>query len=208
MITGEQLWLICPNMKKERAILIADDMRSLLKFYKMNSYDVLHEFIANVAHESYDFRMKEESLNYSAKRLIQVWGKHFNESNAKEFAHNPQKLANKIYGTGSIARSLGNTKPEHGFMCRGSGFMQLTGYSNHKAYADFTGMSVEDAGKAMRESDITALDSAMWFFAVRAKLIPVAKGNSIVQVSTKINGGKIGLAHRKEIFERAKKILV
>lgn len=207
MITGEQLFQICPNMKIERAKTIADDMRPLLKFYKMDFYDILHEFIANIVHESYYFRKKEESLNYSAKRLMQVWKNHFNESNAKEYAFNPEKLANKIYGTGSIARSLGNLKPEHGFMCRGSGFIQLTGYANHKAYGDFVGMSVEDAGKAMRESDITALDSSMWFYAVRAKLIPVSKGNSIVEVSKKINGGTIGMDHRKEIFENAKRIL-
>lgn len=207
MITGEQLHQICPNMGVNRATAIANDMRPLLKYYNMKSYDILHEFIATVAHESAHFRLKDENLNYRAARLIKIWPKHFNANNAPEYANNPQKLANKIYGTGSIAKSLGNLKPEHGYMCRGSGFMGLTGYSNHKAYADYSSMTVEDAGNAMRESDTIAMDSAMWFFAVRTNLIKISKGNSIVRVSQGVNGGLIGIDDRERLYKLAVKVL-
>lgn len=204
MITGEMLKKIIPNMDANRAAEIAAHIVSAGKYYKIDTPDVLHEFIASVAHESGGFRFKDESLNYSSKRLMQVWPKHFNAANAKEYAFNAEKLANKIYGTGSIAKSLGNYKPELGYLRRGAGFMMLTGETNHSAYANFVSMPIEECSRSMRESDIMAIDSAMWFYAVKAKLIPLSKGDSIVQVSVRVNGGLIGFDDRLKYYTRAK----
>ena len=56
-------------------------------------------FLAQTAHESQNFSRLIENLNYSAKRLTQVWPKRFPTlEKAQLYANNPEKLANFTYG--------------------------------------------------------------------------------------------------------------
>lgn len=80
-----------------------------------------------------------ENLNYSAERITQVWPSRFPTlSSAKPYAHNPQSLANKVYGG-----RMGNNTVNDGWMYRGRGLAQITGKTN---YAKF-GIA-DDPGKA------------------------------------------------------------
>lgn len=76
------------------------------------------------------FAPVEENLNYSAKRLTQVWPKRFPTiAAAAPYANNPQALANKVYGG-----RLGNTAPDDGWRYRGRGLVQVTGKDNYAKY--------------------------------------------------------------------------
>lgn len=69
-----------------------------------------------------------ENLNYSAKRLTEVWPKRFPTiASAKPYASNPRKLANKVYGG-----RLGNVGPDDGWRYRGRGLPQITGRENYE----------------------------------------------------------------------------
>jgi predicted chitinase len=73
------------------------------------------------------FRLLSENLNYaSAAMLRRVWGSRMFKSleDAQPYVHNPELLANKVYGT-----RLGNTEPGDGWKYRGRGMLQLTGKS-------------------------------------------------------------------------------
>ena len=53
-------------------------------------------FLSQIGHESGGFLRLEENLMYSAKRLLQVFPKYFNETTAKNAEYKPQVIANKI----------------------------------------------------------------------------------------------------------------
>lgn len=85
--------------------------------------------MANVDHESAGFTRNEENLNYSAKRLQQVFPKYYKTPEAaRADANNPEAIANKVYGG-----RMGNDSAGDGFKYRGRGNIQLTGKAQ---YAD------------------------------------------------------------------------
>lgn len=70
-----------------------------------------------------------ENLNYSAKRITEVWPARFKTlASAKPYANNPEALGNRAYGG-----RLGNAANE-GFRYRGRGFSQITGKANYAKF--------------------------------------------------------------------------
>ncbi len=95
--------------------------------------DWLAHILAEAHHET-GGRMQpvEENLNYSAKRLVEVWPKRFRTLDAaKPFANNPQALAEKTYGRRA---DLGNVRTGDGWRFRGRGLVQITGRANYAKY--------------------------------------------------------------------------
>jgi predicted chitinase len=85
--------------------------------------------MANVDVETGGFKKNEENLNYSAKRLQEVFPKYYSTPEAaRADANNPEAIANKVYGG-----RMGNTDAGDGYKYRGRGDIQLTGKAQ---YAD------------------------------------------------------------------------
>lgn len=165
-------------------------------------------FMAQILHESGGLSIQFENLNYSPERLPKVWPSRFQPKgplNPADYAHNPQKLANEVYGG-----RMGNTEPNDGFTYRGRGWIQLTGKESYR-----------QATTQLRRDDSAAPDlvitpdeviSARWCLAVAVSEW-VAKGcntladqDNIKKVTRAINGGQIGLAERTEWLKRTKHI--
>lgn len=84
--------------------------------------------MANVDHESGGFTKSEENLNYSAKRLQEVFPNYYKDAeSARADAGNPEAIANKVYGG-----RMGNTEAGDGFKYRGRGALQLTGKAQYE----------------------------------------------------------------------------
>jgi putative chitinase len=207
MITLQQFQQMIPtNREAAEWHSIAIDM---FQKYEINTVNRIAGFMAQTAHESSDFRILEENLNYSAERLLQVFPRYFGKGKAdpNQYARNPQRLANYVYMDANRTKSgaLGNTQPGDGWRFRGGGIKQLTGRTNYTAFARDIGMTAEQAADYVRTKR-GAFESAAWFWK-RNNLARYADRDDIDGMSKRVNGGTIGLQDRRNRYQRAKTIL-
>lgn len=214
MITPQQLTQVCPSIKNGRAISIANALDEIcqLPIYGINTPDIFHEFIANILEECGEFTVFEESLNYKAERLMAVWPSRFKTlEDAQQYAHQPQKLAEKVYGN---RKDLGNIHPGDGWKFRGSGVIQLTGRSNFTNFTIFynktfnTSFAIELIADQLRLNLNMGIHSACWVFAIAKNLIPLAIQDNIKEIVKRINGGTNGMSKRLMYYDRAKKYII
>ena len=66
------------------------------KFNITTSLRLAH-FLSQCAHESGNFTVFKENLNYSADGLKKIFGKYFPGNLNESYAHNPEKIANRVY---------------------------------------------------------------------------------------------------------------
>lgn len=170
---------------------------TVLPRYNITTVERVAAFLAQCGHESADFTVLKENLNYSAEGLSKVFPKRFpTVAAAQPYNRNPEKIANKIY-----ADRMGNG-PEasgEGFKFRGRGAIQLTGKENYSKFAASVGKTLDEAVSYCETLD-GAIESACWFWNTN-KLNDIADKNDIVTLTKRINGGTIGLEDRKHHFE-------
>ena len=127
-ITPEQLAACMPGCHNPTQWAVAFD--DAIEFFDVRRDDRAM-LLAQVGHESQDLNTLEENLSYSARRLMQVWPSRFpNDRIASQYAHNPEALANNVYGG-----RMGNDKDGDGWLFRGRGPIQLTGRYNYTRFA-------------------------------------------------------------------------
>lgn len=207
MITLQQFSAMIPkNREVSEWYEIAVDM---FKKYDITSTNRIAGFMAQCAHESADFTLLEENLNYSEDALKRVFPRYFGpgKRNATEYARNPEKIANYVYMDEFRTKSgaMGNVRPGDGWRFRGRGIKQLTGRNNYTAFGKSVGMTPEQAAEYL-ETKKGAFESACWFWKTN-NIAKFADADDIVGMSKKINGGTIGLEDRKARYVRAKSIL-
>lgn len=158
--------------------------------------------LAQLAHES-GFMPIAENLNYSAKRLMQVWPNRFPTlSSAQRCAGNPEALGNTVY-----AGRLGNGGPESGdgYRYRGRGMIQLTGRANYRTYGPLVGFDLEGDPDLLLQYGVSALVAGAFWKA--RNLNRWADIDDVTSVTKLINGGLNGLQERVVYLQRAKKAL-
>src|SRR5688572_5249797 len=163
----------------------------------------LAHFFAQILHESGCMRFDMENLNYSSEALRKVFGKYFTtKEEADAYARQPEKIANRVY-----ANRMGNRGEASGdgWKFRGRGLIQLTGRSNYKAFAEWVGDDriVDDPDLVSSEY---AVHSAVFFWD-KNSLNRFADKDDVVGLTKKINGGDNGLAHRRELLNKANGLL-
>ena len=176
--------------------------RAIAEHYGLNANRGAH-LLGQAAHESGNFMISEENLNYRAETMCRVWPSRFkSEAEAEPYARNPEKLANKVY---SGRMGNGSEASGDGWKYAGKGFIQLTGKDNTRAFAEHIGRDslVDDPSPI---ADELAMDSAIFFFEKNGLFAMADKGvtDSIIKSITKrVNGGYHGLEDR---MEKTKKI--
>lgn len=153
------------------------------------------------------FRILAESMSYSADRLLEVWPNWFTKSSAKKYARQPRLLANYIYGQTDIAKDLGNLgRPDAGWMYRGSGPGQNTGFDEFKAIEDATGIPVTSKPDLLRTDVELGVLGAIIFWKSKPHKEAVLAGD-LEECRRLYNGGGHGLEAFVECYDRAIKIL-
>jgi putative chitinase len=181
-------------------------LERLLPDYDINTPQRVAAFVAQCAHESGNFRVLKENLNYKAVTLRKIFPKYFpTDAIAAQYAALPNKqeaIANKVYGG-----RMGNGPEEtgDGFRYCGRGLIQLTGKNNYEAFA----MSIETPVEEIPEYLATfegAAQSACWFWETN-NLNKWADAGDIKELTRRINGGYIGLEDRIKHYNHALHVL-
>lgn len=189
---------------KKLATKIPDSVLSqipaVIEKFKIDTPLRLAHFLAQCAHESGNFKVTTENLNYSKEGLMKVFPKYFpNEVLAKQYERKPNAIANKVYG-GRMGN--GDENSSEGSKFKGRGFIQLTGKENYTAFDKV----VED--DIIANPDLVAtkypLLSAAWFWNSRNLNALADKGSTdadVTNITKKVNGGVHGLSDRISKFK-------
>lgn len=182
---------------------MTNEINDTLKKYDINTPLRIAHFLAQILHESGNFKFMKENLNYSSKGLLTTFPKYFpTEEVATLYARNPDKIANKVY-----ANRMGNGSESSGdgAKFKGRGAIQITGCENYTNLSKDLNVDFIKNPELL-ETTKYAMLSAGWFWN-KNKLNALADKDDVLSVTKRINGGTHGLDDRKAKLEKIKAIL-
>jgi predicted chitinase/uncharacterized Zn-binding protein involved in type VI secretion len=210
------------NNADQNTLLLA--LNKYAKAYEVNTPVRISHFLSQIGHES-GFKATEENLRYSEIRMKQIFGckagcwkdgdcpsedrrrpKLWSEP--ENYAFNPQNLANYVYAD---RLGNGNEASGDGYKYRGRGLIQLTGKSNYKKYTEVHNLKNPDSLKnfvANPDLIITeiefSIESAFAWWEMNSMNGLCVDGNAeeIKKISTRVNGGTIGLEDRTSRYHK------
>lgn len=173
--------------------------------YEINNALRLAHFLAQINHESGDMKRLEENLNYSAKRLLEVFPKYFDSYEiALTYANKPNMIASRVY-----ANRMGNggEGSGDGYKYRGRGLIQLTGKANYVAFDRFlnaNGEIVSNPDLVAKNKEYAVLTAFFYWDSRKLNNLIDKDGNQYFvckEITKRINGGYNGLDDRWQRFK-------
>ncbi|MBC8055422.1 MAG: glycoside hydrolase family 19 protein [Rhizobiales bacterium] len=181
MLTDAQLQQIMPNLAAAKRALYLPHLAAAMQTYAIDTELRTAAFVAQLAHESGEFRWMEE-----------IWG-----PTAAQLRYEPPS---------DLARRLGNTQAGDGKRFKGRGPIQITGRFNYEKYGALLGIDLAaDPAKAAMPEVAFATAGLYW---QRNGLNELADARDFVTITKRINGGTNGLADRQKYYARALAVLV
>ena len=180
MLTDTQLQRIMPNLPQTKLQLYLPHLNQAMQTYGVDTLLRTAAFIAQLAHESGEFRWMEE-----------LWG--------------PTAAQRRYEPPSDLATRLGNTQPGDGQRYKGRGPIQITGRFNYKKFGDLLGIDLI-ADPAVAATPELAFATAGLYWQSNG-LNELADAQQFVTITRRINGGTNGLADRQMYYERAKTVL-
>lgn len=170
-------------------------------------------FFAQALLETGGFTLRRESMDYSAPRLLEIFGVHRHSAaitpdEANDLAHDEKRIAERVYGLGNPhkARELGNTEPGDGFLYRGNGVLQMTGRGAHRSVGAACGVDFESRPDLATDPE-HVLKPAVQEWTDKG-LNAFADKDDIRTITLRINGGLNGFDDRQALLVKLKKVLV
>ena len=202
LITRSQLLRAIPELYKPRMDEFVASLNQWAITFGIDSPLRMAHYLAQVIHESQYLKRTDENLNYSADGLLKTFPKYFTPEQAREYARQPERIANRVY-----ASRMGNG-PEasgDGWRYRGRGYIMLTGRENYERFNE-SDVCTEDVIRqpdALMKFPLNQV-VAGWFWETNG-LSELADRDDCDAITRRINGGLNGLADRKFILRRLKK---
>lgn len=191
------------NIDKLKGVIpdtIFDQIPNVIEKFQINTTLRLSHFISQCSHESGNFKVFSENLNYSADRLKKIFPKYFLGNLSDLYARQPEKIANHVYaGRGGN----GDEKSGDGWKYRGRGAIQLTLRDNYKQLSN--DLKVDFLSNPDLVASDYALSSAAWFFNKNNLFIICDQGSdriTVEKLTKKINGALNGIEDRWEKFQK------
>jgi predicted chitinase len=180
MLDATQLRQIMPNLSAAKVAQLLPYLNSAMMEYGIDSAARAAAFLAQLAHESGEFRWMEE-----------IWG--------------PTTAQKRYEPVTELAKRLGNTRPGDGKRFKGRGPIQLTGRANYQRFGQLLGIDLVSEPEQAAEPDV-AFRIAALYWASRG-LNELADRQDFREITRRINGGFNGLADRIKYFDRAHEAL-
>ena len=180
MLTDIQLGQIMRNAAPAKRQRFLQPLNDAMLQHDIGSLLRTAAFIAQLAHESGEFRFMEE-----------LWG--------------PTAAQNRYEPPSDLAKRLGNTQAGDGKRFKGRGPIQITGRFNYKKYGDLMAIDlIADPERAATPEVGFATAGLFW---QRNGLNELADAGNFKEITRRINGGQNGAAERERFFELAKQVL-
>jgi len=159
-------------------------------------------FIGQCQHESLNFSILSENLNYSAEGLRRVWPKRFTVEQSLLYARNPRMIASKVY-----ADRMGNASEasQDGYKYRGRGLIQLTGKTAYTLCGFVLEVDLVNDPDLLLHDKYAAL-SAGWYWD-NNNLKRFCESKDWKGLTKAINGGYHGLEDRLTKINKALAVL-
>lgn len=145
---------------------VQDQLKAQLAAKGITDPKAVANIMAQVQAES-NFKPQNENLNYSGKKLFELYGAGNKGGNKVRFntlaeaealaAKGPEAVGNMIYGG-----RMGNAGDE-GFKYRGRGLIQLTGKDNYKKFGDMIGVDLVKNPDLANDPQIASQIAAAYF---------------------------------------------
>jgi len=210
-MTKEQFSKILERTLTNNDIIIYNNLIELFPLYGIDTIEEKSHYLSQMKHESANFLKFSENLNYSEKRLLEVFPKYFNKISARDYANKPIKIANRVY-----ANRFGNADENSGdgWKYRGRGLIGLTFKTNYSDCSKDLGVDILNNPDFASNIDMS-VSISLWYWK-KKDINSVIKNNpytigdinkSIEKVTLKINGGKNGLDDRIDFFKKVYGVL-
>lgn len=203
--TLRRLW---PKAPQEKIDGICEIAEQVFEEHGIDDQRVVAQLMANISHECGAGTIIRESGNYTAIRIVEVFGKPHSSAavtaqEAQTLQHHPEELFERVYNlphSPKLAKELGNREPGDGYKFRGGGDLQLTGRDSYDRIGKMTGHPEILENPDVLGDPKIGFKVAVAEFVAKGCVGPAKQRNTTV-VRRKINGGDNGL-HEVEVWLR------
>ena len=183
MLTTDQLHTIMPELPAAKSATLFPFLAAAIREFAIDSPARTAAFLAQLAHESAQFRFMEE-----------IWG----PTSAQQRYEPPAKLA----------ADLGNTEPGDGQRFKGRGPIQITGRANYQRFGELLALDLlTDPARAALPEVAFRIAGLFWSKKGLNEIADVATDDAFREITRRINGGFNGLADRQRFYAVARSVL-
>ncbi len=180
MVTDSQLAQIMPNLPADTRAQYLPFLNKAMDIYEISNDLRISAFLAQIAHESGEFRYMEE-----------IWG--------------PTDAQLRYEPPSDLADDLGNTEEGDGARYKGRGVIQITGRYNYGKYGDLISVDIVN-NPTIASTPQIAFSTAGVYWQTNG-LNELADQQDFETITKRINGGLNGYEDRCKYYDRAKQVL-